>query len=65
MRFVGFGADEDEWVNVRRGVRPRSLPCEASECVRVIPGDLILCFKVSLQAFYNCSFHQGRTPKDP
>ena len=51
MRFVGFGADEDEWVNVRRGVRPRSLPCEASECVRVIPGDLILCFKVSLQAF--------------
>ncbi|XP_010275171.1 PREDICTED: protein SAWADEE HOMEODOMAIN HOMOLOG 2 isoform X2 [Nelumbo nucifera] len=45
VRFAGFGAEEDEWVNVRRNVRQRSLPCEASECVAVLPGDLILCFQ--------------------
>eukprot|EP01018_Ginkgo_biloba_P011761 Gb_03942 [translate_table: standard] len=45
VRFAGFGAEEDEWVNVRRAVRQRSLPCEASECVSVLPGDLILCFR--------------------
>lgn len=45
VRFAGFGPEEDEWVNVRRHVRQRSLPCEASECVAVLPGDLILCFQ--------------------
>ncbi|GAV64025.1 hypothetical protein CFOL_v3_07543 [Cephalotus follicularis] len=45
VRFAGFGPDEDEWVNVRKHVRQRSLPCEASECVAVLPGDLILCFQ--------------------
>eukprot|EP01018_Ginkgo_biloba_P007839 Gb_33346 [translate_table: standard] len=45
VRFSGFGAEEDEWVNVRKCVRQRSLPCEASECVAVLPGDLILCFQ--------------------
>ncbi|KAG7031050.1 Protein SAWADEE HOMEODOMAIN-like 2 [Cucurbita argyrosperma subsp. argyrosperma] len=45
VRFAGFGSDEDEWVNVRRNIRPRSLPCESSECVAVLPGDLILCFQ--------------------
>ncbi|GAB4846509.1 Protein SAWADEE HOMEODOMAIN HOMOLOG 2 [Ancistrocladus abbreviatus] len=45
VRFAGFGAEEDEWVNVRRHVRQRSLPCESSECVAVVPGDLILCFQ--------------------
>nr|GMD92509.1 protein SAWADEE HOMEODOMAIN HOMOLOG 2 isoform X3 [Ipomoea batatas] len=45
VRFAGFGAEEDEWVNVRRNVRQRSLPCESSECVAVLPGDLILCFQ--------------------
>ncbi|XP_057457819.1 protein SAWADEE HOMEODOMAIN HOMOLOG 2-like [Lotus japonicus] len=45
VRFAGFGPEEDEWVNVRRNVRPRSLPCESSECVAVLPGDLILCFQ--------------------
>lgn len=47
VRFSGFGAEEDEWVNIRKHVRMRSLPCEASECVAVLPGDLILCFQVS------------------
>ncbi|GKV02036.1 hypothetical protein SLEP1_g14523 [Rubroshorea leprosula] len=45
VRIAGFGPEEDEWVNVRKHVRPRSLPCEASECVAVLPGDLILCFQ--------------------
>ncbi|OVA12060.1 hypothetical protein BVC80_1485g32 [Macleaya cordata] len=45
VRFAGFGAEEDEWVNVRKHVRPCSVPCEASECVAVLPGDLILCFQ--------------------
>ncbi|CAI0408336.1 unnamed protein product, partial [Linum tenue] len=45
VRFSGFGPDEDEWLNVRKNVRQRSLPCEASECVAVLPGDLILCFQ--------------------
>ena len=47
VRFSGFGAEEDEWINVRKCVRQRSLPCEATECVAVLPGDLILCFQVS------------------
>ncbi|GLT55673.1 hypothetical protein SLA2020_287740 [Shorea laevis] len=45
VRFAGFGPEEDEWVNVQKHIRPRSLPCEASECVAVLPGDLILCFQ--------------------
>ncbi|XVF04290.1 hypothetical protein REPUB_Repub05bG0069600 [Reevesia pubescens] len=45
VRFAGFGPEEDEWVNVCKHVRQRSLPCEASECVAVLPGDLILCFQ--------------------
>ncbi|WOL04308.1 hypothetical protein Cni_G13029 [Canna indica] len=45
VRFTGFGIEEDEWINVRRCVRQRSLPCEAAECVAVLPGDLILCFQ--------------------
>ncbi|XP_072961444.1 protein SAWADEE HOMEODOMAIN HOMOLOG 2-like isoform X1 [Typha angustifolia] len=45
VRFSGFGVEEDEWINVRKCVRQRSLPCEAAECVAVLPGDLILCFQ--------------------
>ncbi|KAL1325630.1 hypothetical protein HN51_035684 [Arachis hypogaea] len=45
VRFSGFGSEEDEWINIQRNVRPRSLPCESSECVAVLPGDLILCFQ--------------------
>lgn len=48
VRFAGFGPEEDEWVNIRRHIRQRSLPCESSECVAVLPGDLILCFQVHL-----------------
>ncbi|KAL8167292.1 hypothetical protein V2J09_008791 [Rumex salicifolius] len=45
VRFAGFGLNEEEWVNVRKHIRQRSLPCESSECVAVLPGDLVLCFQ--------------------
>ncbi|KHG04600.1 Chloride channel E [Gossypium arboreum] len=40
VRFVGFGADEDEWVNVKKAVRHRSIPFQHSECNKVMVGDL-------------------------
>jgi hypothetical protein len=46
VRFAGFDAEEDEWVNVIKCLRQCSLPCESFECVVVLPGDLILCFQV-------------------
>ncbi|GFZ08077.1 SAWADEE HOMEODOMAIN protein [Actinidia rufa] len=45
VRFSGFSYDQDEWVNVKRGVRKRSIPLEPSECHRVKVGDLVLCFR--------------------
>lgn len=45
VRFVGFGAEEDEWVNVKKSVRQRSIPLEHSECHKVKVGDLVLCFQ--------------------
>ncbi|KAA8541753.1 hypothetical protein F0562_022905 [Nyssa sinensis] len=45
VRFAGFNYEEDEWVNVKRGVRERSIPLEPSECHKVKVGDLVLCFK--------------------
>lgn len=56
VRFAGFGSEEDEWVNIRRNIRPRSLPCESSECVAVLPGDLILCFQVKVKPGLCISF---------
>lgn len=52
MRFAGFGSEEDEWVNITTAVRQRSLPCEATECVAVLPGDLILCFQVCESSYF-------------
>ena len=46
VRFAGFGKEDDEWVNVKRGVRVRSIPLEPSECHKVKVGDLVLCFQV-------------------
>ncbi|EFJ34712.1 hypothetical protein SELMODRAFT_405582 [Selaginella moellendorffii] len=45
VRFVGFGSEEDEWVDVKTSVRQRSMPCDVVECMVVLPGDLILCFQ--------------------
>ncbi|XWS52126.1 hypothetical protein CRYUN_Cryun11dG0040300 [Craigia yunnanensis] len=59
VRFAGFGPEEDERVNICKHVRQRSLPCEASECVAVLLGDLILCFQVDFA--YNCqSMMEGK-----
>ncbi|XP_044350832.1 uncharacterized protein [Triticum aestivum] len=38
VRFTWLGPEEDEWVDVQKCVRLRSL-----QCVAVLPGDLILC----------------------
>ncbi|MCD7459869.1 hypothetical protein HAX54_042156 [Datura stramonium] len=45
VRFAGFGNEEDEWVNVKRGVRERSVPLEPSECGRLNVGDPVMCFR--------------------
>ncbi|XXG64348.1 hypothetical protein AAC387_Pa05g2327 [Persea americana] len=45
VRFVGFGAEEDEWVNTKKAVRERSLPLDPAECRKVREGDLVLCFR--------------------
>uniref|UniRef100_A0A453KMZ8 SAWADEE domain-containing protein n=1 Tax=Aegilops tauschii subsp. strangulata TaxID=200361 RepID=A0A453KMZ8_AEGTS len=47
VRFIGYGAEEDEWVNVRKAVRQQSIPLESSECRSIVKGDLVLCFKES------------------
>ncbi|KAI4316086.1 hypothetical protein L6164_024102 [Bauhinia variegata] len=45
VRFVGFGAEEDEWVNIKNAVRERSVPVEHTECSKLKVGDLVLCFQ--------------------
>ncbi|XP_044496381.1 protein SAWADEE HOMEODOMAIN HOMOLOG 1-like isoform X2 [Mangifera indica] len=45
VRFAGFDNAEDEWVNVKEGVRERSIPLEPSECHKVNVGDLVLCYQ--------------------
>ncbi|XP_020227511.1 protein SAWADEE HOMEODOMAIN HOMOLOG 1 isoform X1 [Cajanus cajan] len=44
VRYAGFGKEQDEWMNVREGVRERSVPLEPSECHKVKDGHLVLCF---------------------
>lgn len=57
VRFAGFGSEEDEWVNVEKGVRERSIPLEASECHRVKVGDLVLCFREDDDEAIYCDAH--------
>ncbi|XP_074276483.1 protein SAWADEE HOMEODOMAIN HOMOLOG 1-like isoform X2 [Silene latifolia] len=45
VRFVGFGPDEDEWINVKNDVRERSIPLENWECQKVNVGDVKLCLQ--------------------
>lgn len=49
VRFVGFRAEDDEWVNVKNAVRLRSLPCEAFDCAHIMPGEHICCFKEGIE----------------
>nr|AFK46456.1 unknown [Lotus japonicus] len=45
VRFVGFGASEDEWVNIKDSVRERSVPFESTDCSYLNVGDPVLCFQ--------------------
>ncbi|OWM86594.1 hypothetical protein CDL15_Pgr015629 [Punica granatum] len=45
VRFTGFGAEEDEWVNIKKAIRERSVPLEHWECHKLKVGDFILCFQ--------------------
>ncbi|KAJ6308974.1 hypothetical protein OIU76_018549 [Salix suchowensis] len=57
VRFAGFRNTDDEWVNVRRAVRERSIPLEPSECQRVKVGDLVLCFQEREERAVYCDAH--------
>ncbi|KAE9467880.1 hypothetical protein C3L33_00233, partial [Rhododendron williamsianum] len=57
VRFAGFRKEDDEWVNVERGVRERSIPLEPSECDRVNVGDLVLCFRETDEEATYCDAH--------
>ncbi|XP_062008479.1 protein SAWADEE HOMEODOMAIN HOMOLOG 1-like isoform X2 [Rosa rugosa] len=57
VRYAGFGREEDEWVNVRRAVRDRSIPLEESECHKVKVGDLVLCFQEREDEAVYCDAH--------
>ncbi|KAH8520926.1 hypothetical protein Peur_039701 [Populus x canadensis] len=57
VRFAGFRNTDDEWVNVRRAVRERSIPLESSECQRVKVGDLVLCFQEREERAVYCDAH--------
>ncbi|CAO2815470.1 unnamed protein product [Amaranthus hypochondriacus] len=48
VRFAGFGISHDEWVNVRFGIRERSIPLEPSECDKIKVGDPVLCYQERL-----------------
>ncbi|GAB4854330.1 hypothetical protein Ancab_022917 [Ancistrocladus abbreviatus] len=45
VRYAGFSAEYDEWVNVKKAVRERSIPFEHWECYKVKVGDCVLCFQ--------------------
>ncbi|KAL8151449.1 hypothetical protein V2J09_021257 [Rumex salicifolius] len=47
VRFVGFSPEDDEWVNVKKCVRERSVPFESWECNKVKVGDIMLCLQES------------------
>ncbi|KAK7255448.1 hypothetical protein RIF29_28858 [Crotalaria pallida] len=57
IRYAGFGKDEDEWVNVKDGVREASIPLEPSDCHKVKDGDLVLCFVVRDDYALYCDAH--------
>lgn len=59
VRFVGFGADEDEWVNVKNAVRERSVPLEPSDCHKLKVGGHVLCFQVILNSLLSWKQYQN------
>lgn len=59
VRFVGFGADEDEWVNVKNAVRECSVPLEPSDCHKLKVGGHVLCFQVILNSLLSWKQYQN------
>ncbi|CAL0335132.1 unnamed protein product [Lupinus luteus] len=57
VRYGGFGKEDDEWVNVKHGVREASIPLEHSECQKVNDADLVLCFMVRDDYALYCDAH--------
>lgn len=43
MRFVGYGPEDDEWLNVKESIRECSLGIDHSECQILKPGNLVVC----------------------
>ncbi|KAM7254649.1 hypothetical protein ACFE04_004029 [Oxalis oulophora] len=54
VRYAGFRNTDDEWVNVRNGVRRRSIPLEPTECNKVKVGDHVLCFQERMDHAVYC-----------
>ncbi|CAH9066464.1 unnamed protein product [Cuscuta epithymum] len=67
VRFAGFRNDQDEWVSIRKGVRERSIPLAPSECEKVEPGDLVLCFRENEDYGYAlyCDAHIVEIERNP
>ncbi|XP_074338110.1 protein SAWADEE HOMEODOMAIN HOMOLOG 2-like isoform X6 [Apium graveolens] len=45
VRFVGYGPEDDEWLNVKESIRECSLGIDHSECQILKPGNHVVCFQ--------------------
>lgn len=59
MRFVGYGPEDDEWLNVKESIRECSLGIDHSECQILKPGNLVVCFQVTAFPYFSCSCHDS------
>ncbi|KAL3528699.1 hypothetical protein ACH5RR_008021 [Cinchona calisaya] len=57
VRYGGYDKDQDEWLNVKRAIRERSIPLDDSECERVKVGDHVLCFRENEDHAVHCDAH--------
>lgn len=57
MRFVGYGPEEDEWLNVKESIRECSLGIDHSECQILKPGNHVVCFQVTPFPYFSCYCH--------
>lgn len=48
VSFIGLNSSNDEWINVKN-VRLRSLPCEGYDCLHIMPGNIVCCFKEGIE----------------
>ncbi|KAL0372121.1 UNVERIFIED_CONTAM: protein SAWADEE HOMEODOMAIN1 [Sesamum calycinum] len=57
VRFAGFGKEEDEWVNVKRAVRERSIPLDIQSVTGSMLVILFLCFREAVDHALYCDAH--------